>query len=505
MKKNTIWTVVSVIVLLLQIAAEALLAIAVFQLNMLPDQFALVFTAALVVFALMTGLLLFVRGKKPVGLARRIIACILALMIICGCGVLTKIAVDAYRAMDSVTQGGVATEERGMFVFVRADDPADSLADAADYTFAVVQDHEAERTQQALTEIEERTGKPISVTQYESIPALADALLAGDVDALILSDAAVTLLMEEETYADFEEKVKILYTVLLEQIQGAEAVKPMPEEDEGVLDITKKPFVVYISGIDTRSSKLRVSRSDVNILAVVNPKTKQVLLINTPRDYFVPNPAGNGKLDKLTHCGLYGISCSMEALEGLYGIEIQHYARINFSGFETLIDAVGGITVYSDQAFTTNGTTIKKGENNLNGFHALNFARERYRVAGGDNGRGKNQMKVITALIDKLTSGTTVVTNYSSILKSLEGMFTTSFTTDEISAFMKMQIDEMPRWDVHSFAVVGKGGSEKTYSMPGMNAYVMHPNEESVAYASALVERIMSGEELTDKDLEFAK
>ncbi len=503
MKKNRIWTIVSVIVLLLQTAAEAVAAVAVLQLDMLPERYTLIFVAALAVWILATALLLFVHGKKDVSLARRIIACVLALFIIFGCGVLTKVALEAYSAIDAVTQGGEVTDTRGVHVFVRVDDPANTLADAADYAFAVVQDFEVEMTQQATAEIEKQMGKEIALTEYETIPQLADALFAKQADALILSDAAVTLLVEQESYEDFMDRSRILSTIELDQIQGAEPVPTTPEDTGGEENITNTPFVVYISGIDSFGSKMKVSRSDVNILAVVNPTTKQVLLLNTPRDYYVANPAGDGKLDKLTHCGIYGIDCSVEALEGLYGIDIQHHARINFTGFETLIDAVGGITVYSDQAFTAYETTIQKGENHLNGFHALNFARERYHVTGGDNGRGKNQMKVITALIGKLTNGTTIISNYSAILNSLEGMFTTSFTTEEISAFVKMQLNDMSRWNVQSFAVTGKGGSEKTYSAPGMYAYVMHPNKETVAYASELISRVLAGETLTDADMKL--
>lgn len=503
MKRNKIWTIVSVIVLLLQIAAEAVTAIAVFQLDMLPNQYAVIFVSALAFLVLVTALLLFVHGKKGVGVARRIVAYILAVLIICGCGVLTKVVTEAYSAIDAVTQGGEVADTRDVYVFVRIDDPANTIADAKDYTFAAVQDFEVEQTQQAVEEIEEQTGKEISLTKYETLPQVADALFAKEADALILSDAAVTLLMEQESYEDFMDRSRILGTIELELVQDVQPVPTEPEEVEVENNITNTPFIVYISGVDTRSSKLKVSRSDVNILAVVNPTTKQVLLLNTPRDYYVANPAGNGKLDKLTHCGIYGVDCSIGALEGLYGIDIQHHARINFTGFETLIDAVGGVTVYSDQAFKAYKTYVQKGENHFNGFDALNFARERYHVSGGDNGRGKNQMKVITALIKKLTSGSTIISNYSAILQSLEGMFATSFTSEEISAFMKMQLNDMAQWNVQSFAVTGKGGSERTYSAPGMNAYVMHPNKETVAYASDLISRVMAGETLTAEDMKL--
>lgn len=503
MKNNKIWTIISVIVLLLQVAVEALTAIMVLRLNMLPGRFVIIMAVALVVSALVTGLLLFVRGKKGVGLARRIIACVLALLIVCGCALLSRIAGDAYNTMHSVTDDGQATVTRNMYVFVRTEDPANSLADVAGYHFAIVQDYDVEHTQQAIGEIEGKIESTIALTQYEKTSDLADALFAGQADALILNGAAVTLLMEEEAYADFTQKARILYTIPLIQETEPSGSNASVIDKEGSL--TNTPFVVYISGIDSNSLKLKVSRSDVNILAVVNPVSKQVLLLNTPRDYYVPNPAGNGKLDKLTHCGLYGVDCSMKALEDLYDVKIQHHARINFTGFETLIDAVGGITIYSDQAFNAYETRIEKGENHLYGEDALRFARERYHVAGGDNGRGKNQMKVITALIDKMTDGTTIISNYTDIIKSLEGMFTTSITMEEISMLVRMQLSDMAKWNVKSFAVTGKGGSEKNYSSPGKNAYVMYPNEKLVSQASQLVDRVLAGETLTEENVKPLK
>ena len=77
--------------------------------------------------------------------------------------------------------------------------------------------------------------------------------------------------------------------------------------------ITKEPFVIYLSGVDTRGELTEKARSDVNILAVVNPQTKQVALINTPRDYYV-DLAGTNSKDKLTHAGLYGVETSMATL-----------------------------------------------------------------------------------------------------------------------------------------------------------------------------------------------
>lgn len=228
-------------------------------------------------------------------------------------------------------------------------------------------------------------------------------------------------------------------------------------------DQLNDPFVMYISGSDTRNKSLDLeSRSDTNILAIVNPQTHKVLLVNTPRDSYVENPHLSNNKDKLTHCGIYGIDNSMEALENLYGVEIDYYCKINFTGVITLIDAIGGVDVYSDVAFTTEATSnvhINAGNNHLNGEEALAFARERYALAGGDFSRGENQMKLIKAVADKLMDSTTLLTNASSVMKSLEGMFTTDCPQLLITSLIKGQLsDSANRFEITSFAVTGTTG-----------------------------------------------
>ena len=191
----------------------------------------------------------------------------------------------------------------------------------------------------------------------------------------------------------------------------------------------------------------------------------------------------------------------MKVLGDLYGVDVDFYGQINFTGFETLVDAVGGITVYSDQSFKAGNTYISAGNNELNGSQALDFARERYRVSGGDRGRGNNQMKVVKAVIEKMTSGTTIISNYSAILASLEGMFRTSMEMEDISMIVKMQLEDMAKWNIQTFAVNGVGGSEKTYSMPGSYAYVMYEDKNITGYASELIQKVYTGEILTEEDM----
>ena len=498
MENKKLWTILLSIVLFLQAAAEALATAIVLKLNMLPGKYVAFFVAAMVLLLAITALLIFVKVKGKVRIWRRIVACILALLVVCGCALIAKVASDAYRTVNKVTGSAITTNVRNTYVLVLNEDPAQSLADTKGYMYGAMKNYDVAHTQHVIQVVEEQTAQQLDVTYYELANQMVDALYAQESKALIMSGASIALLIEEDDYEDFLNHVRILYTLPYESVEQTEPTQKVEEPKE----ITETPFVVYISGSDTRSSKLTVSRSDVNILAIVNPVTKQVLLLNTPRDYYVPNPAGDGALDKLTHCGLYGVDCSMEALSDLYGAEIAYYGQINFTGFETLIDALGGITIYSDQSFPARDDTyINVGENYLTGSQALDLCRERYHVSGGDNGRGKNQMKVIKAVIEKMTNSTTLISNYSDILTSLEGMFTTNFTSEEISKLVKMQLNDMAKWNVQSFAVTGVGGSEKTYSAPGVHAYVMWPNEDVVVYASELIQRVIAGDILTEEDM----
>ena len=265
--------------------------------------------------------------------------------------------------------------------------------------------------------------------------------------------------------------------------------------------ITKEPFVVYLSGVDNRGELTENARSDVNILAVVNPVTKQAALINTPRDYYV-DLAGTESKDKLTHAGLYGVETSMATLGNLYGVDVDHYIRINFAGFISIIDAIGGVDVYSDQAFTSVGspgyydpTTFAEGWNHLDGKSALAFARERHAFKTGDIQRGINQMKVIDAMANKLKSPALLM-SFSKLMDAAADCFVTSFSQEQISALVRMQLGDLASWDIQSYTVTGSGAkSSKCYSAKGQSLYVMKPDENSVNEAKALIAAVLGGED----------
>ena len=346
-----------------------------------------------------------------------------------------------------------------------------------------------ENASKTIAQLEENLGATLDISPYDDMFALMDALRAHRVGAVILNEAYVGIISDKEGYEWVATDVRQLTTV--EHVIKLDIQPIVPK-------VVPETFVMYLSGIDTYGGVSARSRSDVNILAVVNTKTRKVLLLSTPRDYFVSFNATGGVRDKLTHAGIYGVDASIDALEQLYGIEVDYYLRLNFSGFIDIIDALGGIEVYSDYDFTvTPIRTYQKGMNQLTGLEALAFARERYSFPEGDFQRAKNQMEVIRAVIQKCASSSMLV-NYASVMEAVSGSFETSMTQEQIASLVKMQLSDMAQWDVTSYTVDGHGTYAETFSMPGTELYVIEPNYATVETAKEMIRGIYEGENVND-------
>ena len=503
---------------LLMLISEVFAVIKLLRLDMLPPSYLMILVGVLALFSVGIGLLLFIRSFRPAKV-RRIAACVLAVILTCGCTAIATVANDVMRTLEATTRDFLEIPTREIYVL--ADNPALEVEETSTYTYGYLKNYDEDCTQQAFEKIIKRLGSEPSTAGYTSIATMVTALLENRIDAIVLNGGLVSLLEETEEFMDFSAQTKVLAQIRVEEEEmlpesaavmveeetnqeqtAATEMSQQTESTEAPVDYTElEPFVVYVSGSDSYDTEVvKYGRSDVNILAVVNPLTKQVLLINTPRDYYVNTTAKAGEKDKLTHCGIYGTKCSMRTLGNLYGVDIEYFVRINFSGFKKFIDALGGITVYSDYAFTAiTRTDIKEGENHLTGQQALDFARERYTLPGGDNDRGKHQMQVITAVIEKATTGTTIITNYSDIMDSVEGMFTMNLPTELIGDVMKMQLSDMARWNVVSFSATGSYAQEETYSMPGVKLSVLEPHNSSIRKAARLIDMVYAGELLTEE------
>lgn len=257
-------------------------------------------------------------------------------------------------------------------------------------------------------------------------------------------------------------------------------------EEQHMFPVTSRPFNVYISGIDVYGDIDQESRSDVNLIATINPNTHKILLTTTPRDYYVKIPGVSGEeKDKLTHAGNYGVDKSMATLEELYDTEIPFYLRVNFTSVEEIVDVMGGIDVESELAFTTGKAAgevveVKKGTNHFNGKQALAFVRERKALAAGDNQRGKNQQALLSALIEKAGSPM-ILLHANKMIGSVAGNADTNLSEAQIKSLVQMQIERMKGWDIESVAAEGDGsGKQYCYSYKGGPLYVSVPDEDSV-------------------------
>ena len=502
--KRKIYIAIYTFVMALLLAAEVFLVYSALYLDMLPDLYVVILISVLVLLLGGVGALLFVHRKgKWIGIARQIIACVIVAAVVAGSVYVGPKLLELRNTVVHITTNEAPTASRSIYVPV--DDPAQSVSDISGYKFGYLQTDES-CAKQIAAALQEKLGVEINLQAFENESLLIVAYNNHEVNALILNPGFLSVWSENELYVDFEKNNRVIYSQsVTESAKEEQAAKPGSEQTiQPVQDITNTPFVVYLSGMDGYSKLLTNTRSDVNILMVVNPSTKQILMVNTPRDYYVVHPWGNGGRDKLTHCGIYGIDCSIDAVENLYNTTVNYYLQINFSGFETMVDAIGGITVYSDHGFVcgdANEVYISQGENNLDGHQALSFARDRYHQPGGDNGRGQNQMKVIKAVIGKIANARTLIANYAQILKSLEGMLATSMSTEDLTKLVKMQLSDMATWNVLSYAVTGYGDTETTYSMPGTASYVMRPNQNTVDYGQELIQRVINGEILTQEDM----
>ena len=304
-----------------------------------------------------------------------------------------------------------------------------------------------------------------------------------NVSGIVLASTYLETLKENQK--DFYDSAKVIYTYEIKYPKSDDATKA---------NITKEPFIIYISGSDSRGKLSNADRSDVNMLAVVNPNTNKILLVSVPRDYYVQLHGTTGNKDKLTHAGIYGIDMSKNTMQDIFGVTINYTAKIGFTGVEKVVDALGGVDVNSDTRFTAwtdRSCHFEKGIQHVNGQCALAYARERYAYTTGDRHRVKNQQEVLGAIIKKATQPQYLI-HYTDILASLESSFVTSLSYDEITSFAKLQLNTMKGWQIESISVDGTGAMLPTYSMGSQPLSVMIPNQETIDAAKAKINETIS-------------
>lgn len=474
------------IFILVQLLASIWFVNKLFQLGMLPDKFLLVCSGILL--AALMFVIFCEYKKKRMRVAGRICCVIFSGILLFGSYYVSK----TIGAVEQITNSD-GTKLDNVVVGVLPEDSAESLEDIAGDIFGVQYQVKGDEILETIDSMNQELGIEISIIEYQNIMEQISGLYNGEVRAIIFNEAYIDLLEEESE----DTPIKIIYT---RNVETKVEVKPEIKE----VKTEQEPFIIYISGNDIYGSIKKTSRSDVNILAVVNPNTHQVLLITTPRDYYIEFPGvTGGAKDKLTHAGIYGVDVSMSALGALYDIEPDFYVRVNFTSLVKIVDALGGVDVYSDYAFTTRHGQyqVVKGMNHFNGEQALFFCRERYSLPDGDFQRGKNQQAVLTAMIQKAVSPAILV-GANDILESISENVDTNMSSAQIQKLIKSQLDDPHQWTISSVAAEATGDRQYCYSMPGRTLYVAQPNYDSVNKIKEEIVRVKSGEALTDSAAE---
>ncbi|MFR1757815.1 MAG: LCP family protein [Thomasclavelia spiroformis] len=393
------------------------------------------------------------------------------ILIIIFCLLLIPLNYTFSKTMNALAKTETHVETDSVSIIVKANSTYQYTQDLKGkvYSTLATDDKSVDKT---IEKLQTENNENIQPKVYSGVLTLVNALYNNDVDCIIINESYRAMI--EEDFPNFSSDTRVIYSKqYVTEINS-------PENS----DITRNTFNVYVSGIDTYGSITTKSRSDVNMIMTVNPTTKTVLLTSIPRDYYIPFNVLGGQRDKLTHSGLYGVNETMQNVASYFGIDIDYFIRVNFDSLIDIVDSLGGIEVYNPQAFKN----FEVGKITLNGEEALAFSRERYSFEDGDKERGRNQMRVITGIINKVLSPA-IISNYSELMDKLHVSFQTNMSDEQIISLVRMQLDDMSPWKIQQQSVNGNG--QTLYSpIYGSNLYMMVPDDKSVENAKIKINEL---------------
>ena len=461
------------IITIISIIIAIVFGIMLYALGMVPEKYLLIIYAVSTLLFLVLTYLVF---KKNIKSGIKIFCIVLFIMFDILFGIGIKYISKTINFVDVINNELFQKEE--FYIMVLKDSKIKELEELSNKNIGIYSSLNSDKAIETL-------GKKVKTTEkkYTDTMLMFDDLNDNKLDAVLITSSIKNLFSDE--LADTASNLREIYVLSV-------PIKKADTEVLKVVDVTRKPFNIYVAGGDAYGSIDKVTNTDVNMIITVDPVNKKILLTSIPRDYYVNLPSfGEDAYDKLTHAGYYGIEESIKTIEKLLDIDINYYVKVNFSTIEGIVDAVGGVDVESDYNFCVEGRRcFKKGINHLDGASALTFARERHSFADGDIQRVKNQQYVITALINKITSSYTLVSKYSNILAAVKDSIVISMDEKSINKFVKMQLDDMTPWNMERQNLIGTGASKVTYTFPSMQLYVMLRNEESVNEAKEKIREV---------------
>ena len=472
-KSSQIQQSLNVGLLVIYVVLACFLLFLIFRYQILAIHFVNIILSGVLVLVGLLALVLILKKKAKI---LTLIMLILAVLL----NSVALVAVNRFVSLANQFNATSNYSSYSMSVAVLADSEINNVSQLSSVTAPTGTD--AENIKKLIDDIKTTQSKELTVEEASSYLASYKSLIGGETKAIVLNSVFENLI--EQEYPDHAKKIKKIYT------------KDLTKKVEAPKVATGNSFNVYVSGIDTYGPISSVSRSDVNIIMTVNQDTKKILLTTTPRDAYVPiADGGNNQNDKLTHAGIYGVDASIHTLENLYGIDLNYYARLNFTSFLKLIDLLGGVDVYNDQEFTahTNGKHYPVGNIHLDSELALGFVRERYSLTNGDGDRGRNQQKVIAAIIQKLTSAE-ALKNYDSIIQSLQDSIQTNMPPETMVSLVNTQLASGGKYTVTNQDLKGTGRMGlPSYAMPDSNLYMLEIDPTSLETVKAAIKDTMEG------------
>lgn len=468
-------------VLLVQFVATAVTVYFIYTIGLLPMKFFIPITASLLVLLLFMAILVY-KTKGKLQIFSKILSLVLSLSLVLGSRYLMK----GGNFVNLIT--GANKDTHVISVVVEKDSPYNSISELEGKKIGANMQMDSQNIEKSKALFLEENLNLDSLESYTMYDSLQKDLISNDLDAILLSESHRSLV--EEINKDFTNQTRVVGYVTYEVESTVQKAN---------VDVLNETFSIYLTGIDTYGPVSSVSRSDVNMIMTVNPTTNQILLTGVPRDYHV-ELGTIGAMDKLTHAGIYGVGESVATLEKLLDIQIDYYLKVNFSSVEKIVDAMGGVEVYSNQSFKTTTKPfpyINQGQNTLDGAEALSFVRERYNLSDGDNGRVRNQQELVKGLLNRALSPSILI-NFDSILASVGDSMQMSMSEKEFKSLIRNQLDTGSSWEVLQYQLEGYGGtSSSTYSMPGWDLYVMNPNYDTVSKASGMIDSMEKNERIS--------
>lgn len=482
--------VLSILLSVVLVISSFYLLYQVIRLNVLPSKFLFPLTIGVVVLDAIFILLLIYFSKNVVSK----IVCILLTLVICAASCMGGYYISKTQgALSNITN--VAKHAKNtVSVIVKESSSIKNKSQLNGVSVGSLRLNE-QGSKKALKELSGE-GIVLNQTEYDSMTALLEAFYNGEVDSIIINESSRSQILDMEAYSNFDSNTRVVY-------QTSYKVKNN-DSATSVSDITSKPFNVLISGSDTRGGFDENGRSDVIMVATVNPKTHTILLTSVPRDFYVTTAcdAGDGcmqgALDKITHTGIHGTNTTKRTVEQLLGIEINYTFKVGFDTVTELVDVLGGVDVYVEPGYatTTSEFSVHEGVNHLNAQQALAFARERYSYTEGDRQRTKNQQQVLMGIVKEATKPS-VITNYAAIMDTMANTFSTTMSNAEITDLIKYQLNNNPTWKMEQYMVDGTGDTLMCAEL-GDAASVMVPDQSTVKMAKDKINAVLAGKSSED-------